>query len=161
MRVETREWGSLEIDERSIVRFKDGLLGFEDLHSFVFVDAEEFRPFVWFLSVDDPEVGFAVADPFYFSNTPYDVSLSAGDEVGLALDEGDEIAIFVVVAIDENGSEITANLKGPLVLNMRTRLARQLAVYGASYAVRQPMINRRIVPLHNAIASAAVKGNAA
>jgi len=154
MRVETRELGVLEVEDRAIVQFEDGILGFEGLHRFVFVDTEEFRPFVWFLSVEDPDVGFAVADPFYFSNVPYDLSLSSADEESLGLEEGDSIAIFVVVAIEENGERITANLKGPIVLNTRNRQAKQLVVYGSSYSVRQPMLSRRVVPLQNAVGGA-------
>ncbi len=154
MRIETREWGTLEVDENSIVHFPEGLLGFEDLHRFVFIDAEEFRPFVWFLSVENPEVGFAVAEPHYFSVAPYDISLSVGDESLLDLVEGDSIALFVVVSISDNGSEITGNLKGPIVFNTRNRLAKQLVVYGSAYAVRQPILSRRVVPLHAAVGSA-------
>lgn len=161
MKVETREWGTLEVTEDSIVHFADGLLGFEDLHDFVFIDTEEFRPFVWFLSVEDPEIGFAVADPFYFSAVPYDVSLSRGDEAALDLREGDSIAIFVVVSIEDLGRRITGNLKGPIVLNTRNQRAKQLVVYGATYLVRQPMLSRRVVPLHSAVEEAAVKTDAA
>jgi flagellar assembly factor FliW len=161
MKIATREWGTLEIEESTVIHMADGLLGFEDLHRFVFIDAEEFRPFVWFLSIDDPEVGFAVAEPFYFSNAPYDVQLSAGDEAGLELEEGDEIAIFVLVAIEDKGRSIAGNLKGPIVLNTRNRQAKQVVVYGSSYSVRQPILNRRIVPLHRAVGGPAARTDAA
>ncbi|MCK4302893.1 MAG: flagellar assembly protein FliW [Candidatus Eisenbacteria sp.] len=153
--IETHEWGTLKVKEDTIIHFQDGLLGFEELCDFVFVDVAEFRPFVWFSSVEDPQVRFAVADPFYFSTKAYDVSLSAADEAGLELEEGDSIAIFVIVSID-NG-QVTGNLKGPIVLNTRNRRAKQLVVYGTSFPVRQPMLNRRVVPLHSAVANAAVK----
>ncbi len=157
MRIDTREWGTLEVDESAIVHFPEGLLGFEELRQFVFIDAEEFRPFVWFLSIDNPEVGFAVAEPHYFSAASYEVSLSEADEGLLELSEGDSIALFVVVSIDDRGREITGNLKGPIVFNTRNRLAKQLVVYGSAYSVRQPFLGRRIVPLHTAVGGAAAK----
>ena len=64
------------------------------------------------------------------------------------------IAIFVVVSMDEGGQRITGNLKGPIVLNVRNRRAKQLVVYGSSFSARQPMLNRRIVPLHRALGGA-------
>jgi len=160
MRIETREWGSLEIAESAIVTFPEGLLGFEELHRFVFLDEQDFRPFVWFLSVDDPQVGFAVAEPHYFAPSAYDLALSAADEEQLRLEDGDSIAIFVVVSADGH-REITGNLKGPVVLNTRTRLAKQLVVYGSAYAVRQPLLSRRVVPLHAAVAGSAAKSDMA
>jgi len=152
MKVETREWGTVEVPDEAIVHLPEGLLGFEDLHRFVFIDVEEFRPFMWFLSVDDPEVGFAVADPYYFHAGPYDVNLTEADENTLDLEEGDTIAIFVIVTIADGGRQITANLKGPMVFNTRNRLAKQVVVYGSSFSVRQPMLSRRVVPIHAAIA---------
>jgi len=161
MKIETREWGTLEMDERAVVHFPEGLLGFEDLHRFVFIDAEEFRPFVWFLSVEKPEIGFAVAEPHYFSAGPYDIPLSVGDEDLLELAEGDSIALFVVVSISDGGGEITGNLKGPIVFNTRNRLAKQLVVYGSAYSVRQPILSRRVVPLHTAVGGAPAKAKVA
>ncbi len=161
MRIETREWGTLDVSEDARVHFPEGLLGFEDLHDFAFVDAEEFRPFVWFLSIDDPDVGFAVAEPYYFCSSPYDISLSEADETHLELNDGDSIAIFVVVTIRNQGREITGNLKGPIVLNTRTRLAKQLVVYGSAFSVRQPILSRRVVPLHTAVGGAALKSDVA
>ena len=158
MKVETREWGTLEVADESMVHFQEGLLGFEDLRKFVFIDEEAFRPFVWFVSADDPDVGFAVADPFYFCSGSYNVSLSAGDEALLDLEEGDSIAIFVIVTVEDTGGRITGNLKGPIVLNTRNRLAKQVVVYGASYSVKQPMLSRRVVPLHSAMGGAWAKG---
>ncbi|MFC1572845.1 flagellar assembly protein FliW [Candidatus Eisenbacteria bacterium] len=161
MKIETREWGTLDVADDSIVHFKSGFLGFEDHHDFVFVDVEEFKPFLWFLSVDDPTIGFAVADPFYFSPDSFDVNLSAGDEDKLDLREGDSIAVFVVVSIEDNGCKITANLKGPIVLNTRNRRATQLVIYNASACVNQPILNRRTMPLSSAVQGAATKSNAA
>jgi hypothetical protein len=34
-------------------------------------------------------------------------------------------------------------------------------VYGSTYHVRQPMLSRRVVPLHSAVEEAAVKTDAA
>lgn len=146
MKVDTRHWGQLEVEDSALVHFPDGLLGFEDLRSFALVDAEEYRPFLWFLSTEDEDVSFAVADPFYFTAAPYDLTLSPSDEDALGLDEGDSVAIFVIVTIRDQGRRITGNLKGPIILNTRTRLARQNVIYGSSFSVCQPLLSRTVVP---------------
>ncbi|MBU1495195.1 MAG: flagellar assembly protein FliW, partial [Actinobacteria bacterium] len=107
MKVQTRHWGPLEVEDSSLVRFPDGLLGFEDLHNFALIDAEEYRPFLWFLSTEDPDICFAVADPFYFTTAPYELSLSRADEEALELHQGDSMAVFVIVTIREEGRRIT------------------------------------------------------
>jgi flagellar assembly factor FliW len=157
MKVETREWGVIEVADDSVIQFQEGLLGFENLCKFIFVETEEFKPFVWFLSTDDPDVGFAVADPFYFTTNPYELNLSESDDKALGLEEGDSIAVFVVVSIEDMGRKITGNLKGPIVLNTRTRKAKQMVMYGSAFSVHQPILSRRIVPLQNAVAGSSAK----
>jgi flagellar assembly factor FliW len=150
MQIRTLNWGELEIPDDQAIHLPEGLLGFEELHRFVFLDIEEFRPFVWLVSVDDPELSFAVADPCHFHPGAYPVTLSDADETLLDLEAGDSVAVFVIVAVSPKG-EVTANLKGPIVLNMRNRRAKQLVTYGSSLSVRQPILKNRVVPLENAV----------
>jgi len=151
MKIDTQEWGSIEVDEESVMHFQDGLLGFEDLRNFVFVETEEYKPFIWFLSVDDPDIGFAVADPFYFTAKPYELNLSEADEEMLDLEDGDSIAVFVIVSIEDLGRKITGNLKAPIVLNARNRLAKQVIQYSSTFSVHQPILNRKVVPQQDAV----------
>jgi flagellar assembly factor FliW len=146
MQVRTREWGVLEVPEERVVHMANGPLGFEDLHRFVLVEQDELRPFLWLVCVDAPEIGFAVADPGEFIPGPFPLALSEVDEAMLDLADGDPVSVFVIVtASDEGGA--TANLKGPIVLNARNRLAKQVVVYGSSLSVRQPLLSRHPVLL--------------
>ena len=159
MQVATKHWGILEIAEDALVRFPNGLFGFEDLHTFAMIEVEEYRPFLWFLSTEDPEVGFAVADPFYFTSGPYELHLSPGDELALELEEGDTLALFVIVTLREGGRQITGNLKGPIVLNTRNRRAKQAVLYGSSYSVSQPLIERTVLPFPGRVEHSAAKAS--
>jgi flagellar assembly factor FliW len=146
MQVRTKVWGVLEVPEERLVHMANGPLGFEDLRRFVLIEQEELKPFLWLLSVDDPETGFAVADPHYFHPGAYPLMLSEIDEAMLDLAEADNLSVFAIVTVQPDG-EATANLKGPIVFNPRNRLARQVVAYGSSLSVRQPMLRRRSVPL--------------
>lgn len=146
MQVHTKDWGLLEVPEERLVQMANGPLGFEDLHRFVLIEQAELRPFLWLQSVDDPETGFAVAEPHFFHAGPYPLTLSEIDEAMLDLAEGDTVTIFAIVTLQPDG-EAAANLKGPIVLNPRNRLARQVVVYGSALSVRQPMLRRPPVPL--------------
>lgn len=150
MKIGTRDWGTLEISDDQIINMPEGLLGFENSHRFILLNADDSRPFAWYLSVDDPDISFAVADPSCFHEAPYTVTLSETDEAMLDLEEGDTIAIFVIAAIGESG-QVTGNLTGPIVLNTRNRLARQIITYGSSFTARQPILNQRVAPLLNPV----------
>ncbi|MBM3316955.1 MAG: flagellar assembly protein FliW [Candidatus Eisenbacteria bacterium] len=145
MRIETRHWGIVEIPDDQVIHMPEGLLGFEDLRRFVLLDLEESRPFAWLLSADDPEISFAVADPRHFRSGDYPLHLSAADEDQLDLTAGDQPAVLVIAAVDASG-RVTGNLRGPIVLNTRNRIARQLVTYGSSLPLRQPILTAWAAP---------------
>ncbi|MCK4412044.1 MAG: flagellar assembly protein FliW [Candidatus Eisenbacteria sp.] len=138
MRIRTPLWGTLEVADDQLVHLPEGLVGFEDFHRFVLVDVAEYHPFLWLLSTENPSVGFAVAEPRYFREGTYPVTLSATDESHLELAAGDTLAIFVIIAIDAEQC-VTANLRGPIVLNTRNRIAKQIIAFGTSLSLREPI----------------------
>lgn len=136
--------GRIEVAEDSILYCGDGLVGFEDLKRFILAEPDEFQPFFWLLSVDEPEIGFAIADPQLFFADRYEVPLGDADKDALDLQPGDTVSIFVIVSIAEGGQRITANLKGPMVLNTRNRMCRQVVIYNPAYSVRQPLLDQEV-----------------
>jgi flagellar assembly factor FliW len=133
--------GEIEVADDSVLFFPDGLVGFAELNHYILAEVEEFHPFLWLLSVDEPDIGFAIADPQLFYSGRYEVTLSEADKDVLDLQSGDTVSVFVVVSIADAGKRITANLKGPVVLNTRNRLCKQLVVYSPSYSIRQNMLS--------------------
>ena len=154
MNVRTLEWGTLEVSEDRLVHFPEGLLGFEELRRFALVELEEYHPFLWLISTDDPEVSFPLADPRYFHEGGYAVHLSPVDEQRLDLRAGDSVAVFVVVTVDPQRG-VTANMRGPVVLNTRNRIARQVITYGAGLTLRQPFRGNQEAPIRAAAQPAA------
>jgi flagellar assembly factor FliW len=140
--------GEIRVDDESVLYLADGLLGFEELKRYILAEVEEYLPFLWLISVEEPRIGFAIADPQLFYGPPYEVALSQADKEVLDLQTGDTVSVFVIVSIADAGRRITANLKGPVVLNTRNRLGKQVVVYSPSYSVRQsPLVVQEQVPL--------------
>jgi len=156
MRITTRELGALEVPDEARVCFPGGLLGLEDCRCFVLIDREEFRPFTWLVCEDDPRVAFAVCDPELFRAGAFNVPLSGVDESTLDLSAGDAVSVFIIATIPADGGAVTGNLRAPVVLNTRSRLAKQVIVYGSGVSVRQALLARRPVSLQGALGSPAV-----
>jgi flagellar assembly factor FliW len=125
LRVVSRRFGTFEVPLTSIVQFAQGLVGFPQHRRYVVLDHRPGSPFKWMLSIDDPEIAFAVADPG---------DLVAGYEppLGLAarlLDaEPEALALFVIVTIPSDPTRMTVNLMAPVVVDLRTRQARQIVL---------------------------------
>ena len=58
--------GEREIAEETIITFPKGLIGFENHREFVLLPVGEDSPFLLLQSLDDPRLGFLVADPYPF-----------------------------------------------------------------------------------------------
>jgi flagellar assembly factor FliW len=140
MILHSKTLGRLEVGDSSFLYCTDGLVGFEEYKKYYLAEVPEYGPFLWMMSVEEPDLGFAVADPQLFFPGHYEVSLGECDRDGLDLQPGDTISIFVIVSIMDGGRRITANLKGPVVLNTRNRICRQIVIYNPAYSMRQPLL---------------------
>ena len=122
------------------ITFPDGILGFADCKEYDLAPVATGSPIHWLQSHDEPGRGFALAPPGLFCRGRYEVPLSAEDRRVLGLEEEDETDVFVIVNVSADGPSITGNLKGPIVINRRSRLAKQVVIYNPSLSLRAPLL---------------------
>ena len=115
MTVDTKAFGPVEINEKQKVNIAQGLFGFEDYNEYVLLDAEH-EPFFWLQSVDEKETAFVLINPFFFRKD-YEVNITNEDLAEIGITSPEKALIFVIVTIPQDGSPMTANLQGPLVIN--------------------------------------------
>ncbi|MCL2208716.1 MAG: flagellar assembly protein FliW [Treponema sp.] len=115
MTVNTKAFGRIELDDKQKLEIPLGLFGFEDYKNFILFDAEH-QPFYWLQSLDDQEIAFILINPFLF-RPDYEVNLSNEDLADIGITSPEKALIFVIVTIPQDGSSLTANLQGPLVIN--------------------------------------------
>ncbi len=126
------------VDRKNIISFEEGLLGFPDAKEFVFFDITECEPFKSMLSVQKNGPDFVVVEtglvfPEY-NPLPYvsDVNVSIGN--------ADDLVILSIVTLAEQPEDITANLSGPLLINLKTGKGRQVVLSDERFKTRQPML---------------------
>lgn len=134
MRVLTRPYGEMEIDERQRISLPRGLLGFEDLRDWVLLDAVQ-APFYWLQSLERPEVAFVLIDPLVF-RADYEPGADPAELAGLELAAPGDALVLVIVTVPSEGARMTANLQGPLLINRRTRTGRQVVSADPRWGVR-------------------------
>jgi flagellar assembly factor FliW len=140
MILQSKTMGRLEVDDASLLYCAGGLVGFEEYKRYYLAEVPEYGPFLWLMSADEPDLGFAVADPQLFYPGEYEVNLGEADRDALDLQPGDTISVFVIISVLDGGRRISANLKGPVVLNTRNRMCRQVVIYNPAYSVRQSLL---------------------
>jgi flagellar assembly factor FliW len=139
MKYSSSRFGVLEIDEQRVLTFPSGVLGFPESRRYVMLDHDTEAPFKWLQSLDEPELAFVIMDPDLFLGEDYrvDVTEDALAEIQGKSGEALSIAVILTIPSDDPG-RITANLRGPLLMNPRTKLCKQL-VLPDDYPTRHPL----------------------
>ena len=140
MNIQTKQFGTIEIDSEKIVTMPLGIPGFRDRKQYVVLQKEETVPFLLFQSVEEPNLSFVVLDPVKIF-PEYKLEKKDLDKwVDWDLD-ADEISCFVIVTIPQgNPEEMTANLMAPLVINNDRKQGLQLILEGSYYSHRHQLL---------------------
>jgi len=129
--------GHLEMDEASIIEVPAGIMGFPDLHRYAVVAADDDGIYSWLQSVEDPSLAFLTVVPALFFPT-YAPVIPDDDcrSLGLRSPEDAQLLCLVTVA----AGSVSANLLGPIVLNVATRTARQVVVADPRLTTREAIV---------------------
>jgi flagellar assembly factor FliW len=138
MRVDTKAYGVVDVDERQKIEFPYGILGFEKLKTYVLLDAPQ-QPFYWLQAMDLVEVAFVLINPVIF-RPDYTVEVPPGELEEIGIDSPEKMLTFAIVTIPQNPAEMTANLQGPVIINKETRVGRQSISTNPKWEVRHPVL---------------------
>lgn len=134
--VETARFGTLRVAPERVIDFPRGLVGLPAARRFTMLHEQDGEsPFFWLQSLDDPTLAFVVCDPRVFF-PDYSVPLPAEDQHQLGIDDPDDGTVCVILVIPGDPRRITANLRGPLVINAQRRIGVQLVLAGDEFPVR-------------------------
>ncbi len=138
MKIQTKDFGEVEIKPEDIIEFWLPIYGFEHLKKFVFLFEEENQHIAWLQSLEEPETRFILIDPAvvdsgYLPKLPENIMVKLG--------EG-EVFIWLVAVIAEDFSKSTVNMKSPIVVNPQTGRGVQIILDG-SYPIRHPLMAGR------------------
>jgi flagellar assembly factor FliW len=130
----------MQIDERTIIYFPNGLLGFPDIKHYVIFEHDQDVPFKWLQATDEPALAFVIMDPFLFL-PDYQVEIQEQDMQELRVHDTSQVSIFVILTIPAGQPAcMTANLKGPVLVNGENRWAKQLVLTNSQYHTRHPLL---------------------
>lgn len=115
MDVKTKIGTVVTVDEKQLIEIPEGLFGFESYKNFAVFDSE-FAPFMWLQSTEESALAFLVVDPFLIvDDYELDVDDKSLEKIGVT--SPTDVYVMTIVTIPANGSPVTANLQGPLVIN--------------------------------------------
>lgn len=138
MLVQTRHFGEIDLDENKIITFEDGLIGFEDCRRYTILYNNEDggnNTISWLQSLDMPELSLPVISPL---SVVADYNPIVEDEVLMPLGDLTEenVIILLTLSVPADLTQMSANLKAPLVINSETRKGCQIIAENPDYVIK-------------------------
>ncbi|MEE9429533.1 MAG: flagellar assembly protein FliW [Melioribacteraceae bacterium] len=123
MKIKNEQFGEIDFEENSIIKFEEGLLGFEELKEFLLISEDE-GLFLWLTSVSEPEIVF----PLFSIN-----------HLQEKFDTVEEFEPFGIVKLDKDPSKVTINLKAPVYVNQNEKSGFQKLIDNEANIVDYPL----------------------
>jgi flagellar assembly factor FliW len=133
--VETRLFGAIEVPDDQRIQMPDGIIGFSSCHEFALLPAGP-EHFYWLQSLEHSTLAFLLVDPFpHFDGYSIDVPDQVVAE--LAATKASDVSVLAVLTLAGEGQGATANLQGPILINLSKRIGQQYVVQTSSFSTRE------------------------
>ena len=124
--------------EDTILHFPGGLIGFSALKAFRLFEPADGYPLKFLQSVEREDISFTCIDVGAFK-PDYTVPMGETDAQALAIEDPGDALILALVTVPKDPSRMTANLAGPLVVNIKTLQARQIVLNIDQFPLAYPL----------------------
>ncbi|MCI8947186.1 MAG: flagellar assembly protein FliW [Lachnospiraceae bacterium] len=141
MKIETRIFGEIEIDDDKIIRFANGIIGFPELKEFSLMHDSENTGgggIRWMQSLQEPAFAMPVLDPLVIMP---DYNPQVEDELLKPIGslEPDHMLVLVTLSVPSDIRKMSVNLRAPIVVHTESRKACQVIVDDEKYPVKYPI----------------------
>lgn len=138
MKIKTARFGEMEIKDDDMITFPDGILGFPNNKKYCLIDSGDDTLILWLQSIEDSNIAFPVLEPRVFKND-YIVKLSQQELTQLKLENINQSVVFNILTIPKDVSQMTANMKAPIVVNLNEQVGKQVILQENEYALKHTM----------------------
>lgn len=144
MKLQTKHFGVLDIDKDKIIRFPEGIPGFEDEKEFIIINNEdEENPFQWLQSTNSPDLAFVIINPFQIF-PDYDIVIPKSVQEKLEIEKEEDVAIYSIVVVPKDLKKMTTNLLGPIIINIRSKIGKQVIMEDSRYSTKHYIFGQAV-----------------
>ena len=132
--VELPRFGECTYAESEVIRFPWGLPGFTHLRRFLVISVSEHERYLWLQSLDDVGIAIPLCDPWSIFDD-YEAPLPLYAKQSLGIETAESFCVLCVLVAAPGGAT-TINLLAPIVINLHSRIGRQIMLENQRYGVR-------------------------
>ena len=142
MVIETRDFGTVEIEDEKMIHFPEGIPGFDEYKDYVILydnDGEKQELFSWLQCATEQSLAFPIVNPFQIMEN-YNPMIE--DDLLKPLGEftDDDLMVFLLVTVPSDVKKTSANMKAPILINTLNRRAMQVIVENDDYEIKHMLI---------------------
>jgi len=128
--------GEMDLSEKEIITFEEGIPGFDHLRKFAIVSVARTEPIKWLVSLEDKDVALPIIDP-WIVRLDYHVDIPEKDVQDLGIEKNEDVSVWCVVVIPKDKpDDATINLLAPIVVNMKNGKAKQIIMETDEYTIK-------------------------
>lgn len=135
MLIKTKQFGEIEIDMNQIIKFPNGILGFESLKRYTLFTLEEEPKIKCLQCIDDENVAFYTIIPWDFFSD-YEINISDEELDVIHANSVEQLIILNTLTIYDDIRYTTSNLLAPIVINADTLEGVQIVLKEDNYSTR-------------------------
>ena len=142
---QSQKLGLIEYHPEDVLHFASGLFGFEGLKQYILIDGDTNTYFKYLQSLEDPGVTFVVCDPTSLIEN-YQLIIDKNDVMDLFDGKNvleTDLAHVVIVTVPSSYEEVSVNLLGPVVINVKNRKAKQVVSKCETYTTKHYLFKQK------------------
>jgi flagellar assembly factor FliW len=123
-----------------VFKFEKGIYGFEDIKEFTIAQASDTKenPIHIMTASKDDSIRFILVPPI-FADSSYEMEIEDEDIKSLGIEEPEDVMVFSIVSVGKDKKAMTANLKSPIILSVRTMKGKQIILEKSNYSIKHPL----------------------
>lgn len=141
MKISTKYFGEITINEEEILTFESGIPGFLDEKQFIIQMLTDDGLYSVLQSVTTPELAFVITDPFFFFKD-YDFHLDDAVVEQLGIEKPTDVRVVNILTLQDPFEKTTINLQAPVIINTKNNKAKQVILNDEKYTIKQPLFHK-------------------
>lgn len=139
MKITTKLFKEIEVDEDKLINFPQGIIGFPELKDFLLIhDSDSEGGIRWMQSIQEPAFAMPVIDPLIVM-PDYNPCIEDDLLTPLGKMTDDNTLVLVTITVPHEIEKMTVNLKAPIIINGENRKANQIIAEDDRYVVKFPI----------------------
>ena len=138
MKVKTRYFGEVDLDDSKVITFENGLFGFEEYKRYALLyDSEtgESTSIKWLQCIDEETFALPVMMPTLVK-PDYDPIVEDGVLEVLGDWNENNISVLVTVTVPSDLKQMTTNMKAPIIINTESMKGAQVVAENPDYEIK-------------------------